>query len=90
METDNKSSQIAIAVLAGIAAGAATWYFLTNPNGKQNWKAFMEIAKDLSDRLADAGIDKNSLTTAGKNIAEYVKERSAAGMESVDHAMHNN
>lgn len=89
METENRISQIAMAVVAGIAAGAATWYFMTSENGKHNWNTFLEIAKDVSDKLADAGIDRNNLTAAGKNIAEYVKERAAAGIDTVETAVSN-
>ena len=76
MESNNKNSQIAIAIMAGIAAGAATWYFITTENGKHNWRTFLEIAKDISDKLGDMSMDTGSnLSSAGRNISNYVDDR---------------
>ena len=70
---NNKNSKIALAILAGVAAGAATWYFMSTENGKQNWANLLNVVKEVSDKLIKTGSEKGSmLASAGREASEYI------------------
>lgn len=72
MENNNKS-KIALAIVAGIAAGVATWYFMGSEKGKQNWISLIDIAKELSDKMIAAGDDKRAyIASAGRDVSDYI------------------
>lgn len=66
---ENKS-KIAAVVVAGIAAGAAAWYFLKSENGKQNWSSLVDGVKDFTDHL------KNTASKQAGKINDLSKETS--------------
>ncbi|WP_411272694.1 YtxH domain-containing protein [Daejeonella sp.] len=81
---DNKNSKIAFAILAGVAAGAATWYFMSTENGKHNWVTLINTVKDITDKLIESGSDGGSfLASAGKEASEYIGNRASGLMEDV-------
>jgi hypothetical protein len=81
---NNKNSKIALAILAGVAAGAATLYFMNTQNGKQNWVTFINTVKDLSDKLVETGSEGGSmLASAGREASEYIGNRASGLMEDV-------
>ncbi len=85
MENRNnqKNSKIALAILAGVAAGAAAWYFMHTENGKQNWSNLVGAVKDVSDKLINTGTEKVSqLSSLGKDASEYLATK-------VDGLMHD-
>lgn len=77
---DNKNSKIALAVLAGVAAGAATWYFMTTENGKQNWLTLINTVKDLSEKLMESETGSR-LASAGKDASEYISQKANGILE---------
>jgi type II secretory pathway pseudopilin PulG len=80
----NKNSKIALAIVAGLAAGAATWYFMSTENGKQNWSALLNTVKDVTDKLISAGTEKGSaLASAGREASEFVGQKANGLLEEV-------
>lgn len=77
MENNNsKNGKIALAIVAGVAAGAATWYFMSTENGKQNWANLLNVVKDVSDKLINSTTEKGSLlVSAGKEASEYLTHK---------------
>jgi hypothetical protein len=81
---ENNNSKIAVAIIAGIAAGAAAWYFMTTENGKHNWATLIDIAKDITDKLKDAGSEQGSfLASAGREASEYVGRKASDAFDGV-------
>ncbi len=81
---NNKNSKIALAIVAGVAAGAATWYFMNTENGKQNWSTLLNTVKDVTDKLMAAGSEKGSmLAAAGREASEYIGSRANGILEDV-------
>ena len=81
---NNKNSKIALAILAGVAAGAATLYFMNTENGKQNWSTLINTVKEVTDKLIDSGTEKGSmLASAGREASEYIGNRASVLMEDV-------
>lgn len=73
---DNKNSKMAFAILAGVAAGAATWYFMSTENGKDNWVTLINTVKDLTDKLIESGSEGGSyLASAGREASEYIGQK---------------
>ncbi len=73
---DNKNSKIAFAILAGVAAGAATWYFMSTENGKHNWVTLINTVKDITDKLIESGSEGGSyLASAGREASEYISHK---------------
>lgn len=84
MENNSNNSEIAVAIIAGIAAGAATWYFMTTENGKQNWATLIDIAKEISDKLIAASSEQGtSLISATKDASEYIGHRAEDVAEEI-------
>lgn len=84
MENNSNNSKIAVAIIAGIAAGAATWYFLTTENGKHNWATLIDIAKDVSDKLIAASSEQGAfIASAGKDASEYIGHRAEDVLEEI-------
>ncbi len=82
---ENNSSKMVVAIIAGVAAGAAAWYFMTTENGKQNWSALIDIAKDVSDKLIAMSEEKGStLVSAGREATEYIGQRASNAFERVN------
>jgi type II secretory pathway pseudopilin PulG len=80
----NKNSKLALAIVAGLAAGAATWYFMSTENGKQNWSALLNTVKDVTDKLIAAGAEKGSvLASAGREASEFVGQKANGLLEDV-------
>lgn len=78
----NHNSKIAFAIIAGVAAGAATWYFMNTENGKQNWSSLLDAVKDVTDKLVAAGTEKGSqLASAGREASEYIGQKAHGLME---------
>jgi len=81
---NNKNSKIALAILAGVAAGAATLYFMNTENGKHNWSTLINTVKDVTDKLIASGTEKGSmLASAGREASEYIGNRASGLMEDV-------
>jgi hypothetical protein len=81
---NNKNSKIALAIVAGVAAGAATWYFMNTENGKQSWANLLNVVKDVSDRLIATGTEKGSLlASAGKEASEYIGHKANGLLQDV-------
>jgi hypothetical protein len=81
---NNKNSKIALAILAGVAAGAVTLYFMNTENGKQNWSTLINTVKELTDKLIDGGTETGSmLASAGREASEYIGNRASGLMEDV-------
>jgi len=81
---NNKNSKIALAILAGVAAGAVTLYFMNTENGKQNWSTLINTVKEVTDKLIDGGTEKGSmLASAGREASEYIGNRASGLMEDV-------
>lgn len=81
---NNKNSKIALAILAGVAAGAATLYFMNTENGKQNWSTLINTVKEVTDKLIASGTEKGSmLASAGREASEYIGNRASGLMEDV-------
>lgn len=75
---------MAMAIAAGVAAGVATWYFMSTENGKHNWAVLIDIAKDVSDKLiAAANEQENYLSSMGRDASEYIKDKSADTIDSI-------
>lgn len=73
---DNKNSKMAFAILAGVAAGAATWYFMSTENGKHNWVTLINTVKDVTDKLIERGSEGGSfLASAGREASEYISQK---------------
>lgn len=70
---NNNNSKIALAIVTGIAAGVATWYFMGSEKGKQNWISLIDIARELGDKLIAAGDDKRAyIASAGSDVSDYI------------------
>lgn len=81
---NNKNSKIALAIVAGVAAGAAAWYFMSTENGKQNWSSLINTVKDVTDKLIAAGSEKGSvLASAGRDASEYIGNKANGLLEDV-------
>ncbi|MEJ7693866.1 hypothetical protein [Daejeonella sp.] len=81
MKNDNKS-EIALAIIAGIAAGTAAWYFMSSDKGKENWSTLLNTLRDVTDRLMEAGAEKGSLlAAAGREASEYISEKAGDVMD---------
>ncbi len=81
---NNKNSKIALAIIAGVAAGAATWYFMSTENGKQSWSSLINTMKDVTDKLIATGSEKGSmLASAGREASEYIGSKANGLLEDV-------
>lgn len=81
---NNKNSKIALAVIAGLAAGAATWYFMSTENGKQNWSSLLNTVKDVTDKLMASGAEQGSaIASAGREASEYLGSKANGLLEEV-------
>ncbi|MEJ7778507.1 MAG: hypothetical protein WKF68_02855 [Daejeonella sp.] len=70
---ENNNSKIALAIVAGIAAGATAWYLMGTENGKHNWTTLLDVVKDISDKLIEASSDGGSmLAAAGKEASDFI------------------
>ncbi len=79
---ENNNSKIALAIVAGIAAGATAWYLMGTENGKQNWTTLLDVVKDISDKLIEASSDGGSmLASAGKEASEYIGHKANGVVE---------
>ncbi|HEY1010875.1 MAG: hypothetical protein ACO1NS_13030 [Daejeonella sp.] len=79
---NDKNSKIALAIIAGVAAGAATWYFMSTENGKQNWSSLLNTVKDVTDKLMAVGSEKGSvLAAAGKEASEFIGHKANGLLE---------
>ncbi|MHB1178051.1 MAG: hypothetical protein ACYCZO_06930 [Daejeonella sp.] len=74
---ENNNSKLALAIVAGVAAGATAWYLMGTENGKHNWTALLDVVKDISDKLLEASSDGGSmLASAGKEASEFIAHKS--------------
>lgn len=55
-----------MAILAGLAVGAATWYFMNTKNGRQQWDTLLDTAKDVTDKFKKASLESS------KSISNHV------------------
>jgi hypothetical protein len=79
---NNRNSKVALAIIAGVAAGAAAWYFMSTDNGKQNWSNLVNTVKDVTDKLIATGNEKGSLlASAGREASEYLGTKANGMME---------
>lgn len=77
---NNKNSKFALAILAGVAAGAATYYFMSTENGKQNWLTLINTVKDLSEKLMESE-QGSRLASAGRDASEYISQKANGILE---------
>ena len=68
---NTKNSKVAMAIIAGLAVGAATWYFMNSKNGKQHWETLLDAAKDITDKFKTASLESS------KNISNQVSNVSS-------------
>lgn len=81
---ENHNSKLAIAVVAGVAAGAIAWYLISSENGKHNWKTLLDVVKDVSDKLIEASAESGSmLSSAGKDASSFIGQKANEVMEDV-------
>lgn len=66
---DTKNGKMGLAIVAGLAVGAAVWYFMNSKNGKQNWETLVDLTKDLTDKLKNTSFD--STKTMANNVANH-------------------
>lgn len=79
---NRKNSKIALAIVTGVAAGAAAWYFLNTENGRQNWANMVDAVKELGDKLISNGTEKASaLASAGKDAAGMLANKANGLLE---------
>ncbi|WP_304068355.1 hypothetical protein [Pedobacter glucosidilyticus] len=86
---ENKS-KIAAIVVAGIAAGAAAWYFTRSESGKQNWSALVDGVKDLTDhlkRVASKQADK--VNDLSKETSDYLVAKAHEASNFSDDTLSN-
>jgi gas vesicle protein len=86
---ENNSKRIAAMVIAGLAAGAATWYLMKTENGKENWSAIIDAVKDFNDKVkskAAEGVDKLAHLTdkASDAVTDKAKKVSDASENAKD------
>ena len=81
---ENNNSKIAIAIVAGVAAGATAWYLMSTENGKHSWTTLLDVIKDVSDKLISASNESGSfLSLAGKDASEYIGHKAHDILEDV-------
>src|SRR6476469_3536524 len=73
---ENKNTKIAAVVIAGLAAGAATWYFMKSESGRQNWSAIVDAVKDFSDKIKDSvSQQKDNLADLSDKASDYLSNK---------------
>ena len=71
MQTQIKTGHVALAFLAGAAAGAITVFFTSPRSGKENREALRRSARDLRERAVDGmGHVQERLGRAGRAARE--------------------
>jgi len=75
---DTKNGKMGLAIIAGLAFGAAVWYFMNTKNGKQNWETLVDVTKELTDKLKNASLDST------KSIANHVSNNASAFKDRVN------
>lgn len=75
---DTKNGKMGLAIMAGLAVGAAVWYFMNTKNGKQNWETLVDVTKELTDKLKNASLDST------KSIANHVSSNASAFKDRVN------
>ena len=75
---DTKNGKMGLAIIAGLAFGAAVWYFMNTKNGKQNWETLVDVTKELTDKL------KNASLNSTKSIANHVSNNASAFKDRVN------
>lgn len=72
---DTKNGKMGLAIMAGLAVGAAVWYFMNTKNGKQHWETLIDVTKELTDKLKTASLDTTkSIANHATNHATMLKE----------------
>jgi uncharacterized protein HemX len=74
---DTKNGQMGLAIMAGLAVGAAVWYFMNTKNGKQHWETLVDFTKELTDKL------KNESLNSSKNISNHIASNASAFKDSI-------
>ncbi|MGB4401053.1 MAG: hypothetical protein WBJ10_16895 [Daejeonella sp.] len=77
---NNKNSNFAFAILAGVAAGAATYYLMNNENGKQHWLTLLNTVKDLSEKFLESE-QGSRMASAGRDASEYISQKANGILE---------
>lgn len=73
---ENRNAKVAAVVIAGLAAGAATWYFMKSENGRQNWSAIVDAVKDFSDKIKDSSsTQKDNLANLSDKASDYLSDK---------------
>lgn len=75
---DTKNAKIGLAVMAGLAVGAAVWYFMNTKNGKQHWETLVDVTKDFTDKLKNASLDST------KSIANHVANNASVFKDQIN------
>ena len=72
---DTKNGKMGLAIMAGLAVGAAVWYFMNTKNGKQHWETLIDVTKELTDKLKTTSLDTTkSIANHATNHATMLKE----------------
>lgn len=73
---ENRNTKLAAMVIAGLAAGAATWYFMKSENGKENWSAIVDAVKEFSDKIKDTALtQKDNLADISDKASDYLTNK---------------
>lgn len=73
------NSKIATAIFAGLAAGAATWYFMSTDDEKQKWTSLVDGVKDLTDTIKQKANEKGAvLANKAEEAVDYVNNKKDA------------
>lgn len=70
------NSKIATAIFAGLAAGAAVWYFMSTEDGKKKLSNFVDDVQDFSNNLKQKAY-KTAADVQDKagQVADYVHNK---------------
>jgi hypothetical protein len=72
---NTKNSKVTLAIIAGLAVGAATWYFMNTKNGKQHWETFLDVANDMTDKFKKASLESSkSISNHVSNVSSILKD----------------
>ena len=83
------NSKIATAIFAGLAAGAAVWYFMSTDDGKKKWSCFVDDVKDLKDTLkTKASQTASDLSTHADKVGDYINNKKDSLKDYANSKMH--
>ena len=72
---NTKNSKVALAILAGLAVGAATWYFMNSKNGRQHWETVLDAANDITAKFKKASLESSkSISDQVSSVSSLLKD----------------